>query len=101
MPEGTVYVGRPSPWGNPYSVGTPFPRRATLADPSLVGLIMNEYDVVELYRGWLGRRLEEDADYLTPLRGRSLSCWCAPGGHEAVCHADVLLELANAPAVPA
>src|SRR5438445_12750312 len=24
MPEGAVYVGRPTRWGNPYSVGAPF-----------------------------------------------------------------------------
>jgi hypothetical protein len=28
------------------------------------------------------------------LRGRDLACWCAPTFD---CHADVLLELANAP----
>jgi len=27
------------------------------------------------------------------LRGRDLACWCKPG---APCHADVLLEIANA-----
>ena len=27
------------------------------------------------------------------LRGKDLSCWCAP---DLPCHADVLLELANA-----
>jgi hypothetical protein len=26
------------------------------------------------------------------LRGKNLACWCAP---DALCHADVLLELAN------
>ena len=30
---------------------------------------------------------------LPGLRGKNLSCWCAPG---APCHADVLIELANA-----
>ena len=31
-------------------------------------------------------------DDLEPLRGKNLACWCA--GKD--CHADVLLELANA-----
>lgn len=30
---------------------------------------------------------------LPDLRGRDLACWCKPG---CPCHADVLLELANA-----
>ncbi len=33
------------------------------------------------------------ADDLSALRGKSLACWCKPG---EPCHADVLLELANA-----
>lgn len=31
---------------------------------------------------------------LAELRGKNLACWCAL---DAACHADVLLELANAP----
>lgn len=31
---------------------------------------------------------------LLQLRGKNLACWCPIG---APCHADVLLELANAP----
>jgi len=30
------------------------------------------------------------------LRGKNLACWCREGGHVKSCHADVLLELANA-----
>jgi len=33
--------------------------------------------------------------WIEPLRGKNLACWCEPG---QPCHADVLLELANAPA---
>ncbi len=33
------------------------------------------------------------ADIRAALRGKNLACWCAPG---APCHADVLLEIANA-----
>jgi hypothetical protein len=32
---------------------------------------------------------------VSPLRGKSLACWCAVT--DRWCHADVLLELANAP----
>lgn len=35
-----------------------------------------------------------DADIRANLRGKNLACWCKDGP----CHADVLLELANAEA---
>jgi hypothetical protein len=76
---GTVYVGRPSKWGNPYRVG---PLAAAQA--------------VERYRADLlaGRLAVSLADVRAELRGKDLACWCAPG---QPCHADLLLELANAP----
>jgi len=43
------------------------------------------------YRAWLLQRPELMAA-LPELRGKDLVCWCAP----EPCHADVLLELANA-----
>jgi hypothetical protein len=36
------------------------------------------------------------ADIVRDLRGKNLACWCKPGDP---CHADVLLELANASSV--
>ena len=36
--------------------------------------------------------LKKLPDWLEPLRGKDLVCWCAP----EACHADVLLKLANA-----
>lgn len=38
-------------------------------------------------------RREQLLSHLPELRGRNLACWCKPG---CACHADVLLELANA-----
>jgi len=34
----------------------------------------------------------EIMDNIHKLRGKNLACWCKPG---AVCHADVLLKIAN------
>jgi hypothetical protein len=34
-----------------------------------------------------------DAQWIAPLRGINLACWCAL---DAPCHADVLLRMANA-----
>jgi len=73
-PPGSVYVGRPSKWGNPFIEGEHGTR----------------VQVVEAHRLWFlrGNPLRSQ---LGELRGRDLVCWCAP----LPCHADVLLELAN------
>jgi hypothetical protein len=88
MPPGAVYVGRPTPYGNLYRVGD--------------GLCSTADDAVAFYRQWIetGENYVNDtpppdiADIRRELRGRDLACWCAPG---QLCHADVLLEIANAP----
>jgi hypothetical protein len=84
MPENAVYVGRPSPWGNPYKIGA-LPLGFT-RDQSLRLFRMWASDS---RRGW---------DFLEPLRGHDLVCWCPltyADGTIVPCHADVLLELAN------
>jgi hypothetical protein len=70
-----VYVGRPSKWGNPFVIGRDGDRR----------------EVVRKYREWLLTQPELLAA-LPELRDKVLACWCAP----LPCHADVLVELANA-----
>lgn len=67
LPPNVVTVTRPTRWGNPY-VGD---------DPKLC------LDAYRVHASGLD---------LSPLRGKDLACWCAPG---APCHADILLELAN------
>ncbi len=78
MPEGAVYVGRPTRWGNMF--GT------TARDVITVGTAHQAVD------GFRAVVLAEQWD-LRALRGRPLACWCAL---DQPCHADVLLELANA-----
>lgn len=87
MPPNTVYVGRPTLWGNRYTVGTWSNKLgrpvATLAE------------AVQLYREiiWGDPAEPHMTAYVRErLRGKNLACWCALG---APCHADVLLELAN------
>jgi hypothetical protein len=111
MPANTVSVTRPGKWGNPFIIINEegFPWVTDSRDPSMPVLNMNraaeaiggtefkrdmtwdEADraVVALYRQHCIDTLPD----LTPLRGKDLACWCKPG---APCHADVLLELANA-----
>jgi hypothetical protein len=86
MPEGAVYVGRPSRWGNDI-----LPTMLDMYDRPL-----GRERAVELYR-LATLRFVEEADpedverWLAPLRGHDLACWCEIG---QLCHADFLVELA-------
>jgi len=95
LPPGAVYVGRPSRWGNPYRVIRP-----NWVSDDRWGEDYYCADGEE--RGVAVRRFREDVingrepyDQLDPaeLRGKDLACWCPL---DQPCHADVLLELANA-----
>jgi hypothetical protein len=85
MPEGAVYVGRPTKWGNPFRV-----RRNTE-----LGEVDDQQTAVWNYWHWMRHprhwALPEPPD-VAELRGKDLACWCPLS---ASCHADVLLELAN------
>ncbi|RAK51632.1 DUF4326 domain-containing protein [Phenylobacterium soli] len=89
MPPNTVKVDRTTPWGNPFPIG---------ADGPLGRCAPDAEGAVGFFRAMFGdAELREAAGYpadLSPLRGKSLACWCRPG---EPCHADVLLELANPP----
>jgi len=86
MPEGAVYVGRPTKWGNPFGV-----------HPDEGG----KEAATQLYRRWLDgefpntepERLAWIREHVHELRGLGLACWC---GLDDWCHGDVLLGLANA-----
>jgi hypothetical protein len=71
----TVYIGRPSKWGNPFKLE----RGASRAE------------VIAKYEAWLMQQPHLLAD-LHELRGKMLACWCAP----LACHGDVLARLADA-----
>jgi Domain of unknown function (DUF4326) len=112
MPEGAVYVGRPTKWGNPYALG----RVGTAHGWTgwYVGDIRSDWDnlgeyptkveaagrAVQLYQAqaWL-----INADVCRELAGKDLVCWCPledTHGNRVPCHADVLLEIANSGATP-
>ena len=95
MPANTVNVARPGKWGNIFSVAPTLKPGAKVAGGQYVAVPTVE-DAVECFRLWLvenpdGRALAEAAGQ--ELRGKNLACWCKPGD---LCHADVLLEVANA-----
>jgi hypothetical protein len=79
MPPGTVYVGRPTKYGNPFKIGDPHP---------VFSVPMDAEDVCKMYE-WGMVNVKPD---LSELRGKNLACWCKEGDP---CHADVLLRLAN------
>jgi hypothetical protein len=79
MPEGAIYVGRPTKYGNPFKIGDPHPVFETPMDAE---------DVCQICE-WGLSNVKPD---LSELRGKDLSCWCPL---DQPCHADVLLKLAN------
>jgi len=99
MPAGAIYVGRQTKWGNPFKVGD---KLGSIPDDVLrktgyrtwsAEIIMNDTIVTDLFRVWIIERIQNGKDDLSELRGKTLVCWCNP--EYQICHADVLLELAN------
>lgn len=94
-PEGAVVVARPTKWGNHYRIGDtcysadgPMRMDATIAVAAYRAHLTLTYPSPDLGPG--------DAawdEFFGPLRGHDLACWCPL---DQPCHADVLLELANA-----
>ncbi|QPC43988.1 DUF4326 domain-containing protein [Kaustia mangrovi] len=91
MPPGAVYVGRPTKWGNPFTVEAA--REAGYRDGHAMA--------VHAYREWLrGNPLYPGHEHLRDhilthvhdLAGKDLVCWCPL---DEPCHADILMELAN------
>lgn len=74
-PPGTIYIGRGSPWGNPFVIGKDGDRS----------------EVIRKFQTYANGRLLTELDWLAPLRGKDLGCFCTP----SPCHGDVLLLLAN------
>lgn len=89
MPSNTVYVGRPTKWGNPYTPNSLLHEWQGFPNDDLV-----RAECVRLYRNWLIEIKSESPTWfdtwMKPLVGKNLACWCAP---DKPCHVDVLLEL--------
>ena len=88
MPPNTVYVGRPSKWGNPFTVG--------------IRGVKDRADATVMFKQYIGclvlwalsstsEPVSRD-DAQRELKGKNLACWCPVG---QPCHADVLLKIAN------
>lgn len=73
--EFDVYIGRPSKWGNPYSIGKDGDRT----------------EVIDKYKEHLRGRPDLIEDARSELKGKTLGCWCAP----QLCHGDILAFVAE------
>jgi hypothetical protein len=120
MPEGAIYVGRPTPWGSPFYIGQYGDARNWLGWYATTQSDTEHFHTkdealartVEVYREWTAGADGFPTSYvidghtysrrwvlanLDQLRGKDLACWCRVG---QPCHADRLLELANPPLEP-
>lgn len=70
-----IYIGRPSKWGNPYSIGKDGDRT----------------EVVDKYKEYLRSHSDLIKDARNELRGKTLGCWCSP----QLCHGDILAFVAE------
>ena len=87
IPDDAVYVGRPSKWGNPMSI----------AEIKRLFPNINKQEAQQKAVDWYRSYLFAMGNYellssIRQLKGKDLVCWCSP----LPCHADILLELANA-----
>lgn len=91
MPPNTIYVGRPTKWGNPYRIGD--------IDGVTGNIITPELAVTLFSLMWRQSAWSPIIDnILLDLRGHNLACWCPlkdEHGNHVPCHADTLLEMAN------
>lgn len=74
MPENTVYVGRPTYWGNPFKIGVDG----------------DDKECIRKFEVTMGEMMKQDIRKY--LKGKNLACWCKL---DQPCHADVLLKIAN------
>ena len=74
-PSGSVYIGRPGPYGNPFEIG----RHGDRAE------------VIRKHEAWVRSNPALMYRIKIELKGKNLVCWCAP----LPCHGDTLLKIAN------
>ena len=92
LPPNTICVDRSTRWGNPFIVGRHGGHgecvrlyRALMQGTVCFDFNMHHAREQKKYIEYVRANIEQ-------LRGKNLACWCKPC---LVCHADVLLRLAN------
>ena len=77
MPLDTIYVGRPTKWGNPYQL--PVPCTEEFREKQI---LKYEQSLSEMFK----------CEIRKELHGKNLACFCSLNKK---CHADILLKIAN------
>lgn len=93
MPPNTVKVDRSTKWGNPFITGTDGTRAECVYLFRLMlggGLVLSRCPALPDAQRAYHKMARRDRHH---LRGKNLACWCPL---DQPCHADVLLEIANA-----
>jgi hypothetical protein len=88
LPGNAVFVARPTKWGLPYKVVETAAEAKAAGDANMI----TRKKAMRLYESDLKKKLKSDPEYLKPLRGKDLACYCRL---ELNCHADILLRYAN------
>lgn len=111
MPDGAVYVGRPTVWGNPWRPADVAPEWNLTAEQRAEWAVeryrrelehwglLSDYSAYVSDARWSAisddfrdRGFSNMREATVVLAGVDLACWCPLS---MPCHADVLLELAN------
>lgn len=117
MPDNTVYVGRPTKWGNPFYVRATSRKRdkwEVRHGEELLASFSKKHEAqqeaIRLFEKWFSIEIAQPETELFEfrtkygwhgfamraairvLRGKNLACFCPL---DSPCHADVLLKLAN------
>lgn len=92
MPANAMKVDRTTRWGNPFIVGHHGTAAECVRLYELLACGLLCFSAGNLGAQQEARKAMELAR--NELRGKNLACWCKPGDP---CHADVLLEIVNAP----
>lgn len=106
MPENTVFVGRPTKWGNPFKIGewtevihksASYPYEMYMDSFRVEGAshAVNLFEMAaENKPDWFHESYK--LPDIKELKGKNLACWCK---QDEPCHADILLKLANDEAI--
>lgn len=98
MPANTICVTRGTRWGNPWRIGQKLYCLTGKERGQEITIDRNR--AVQMFRNMLCVKPKAPAiatvraEIVRDLRGKNLACWCKAG---ELCHADILLEIANSP----
>lgn len=91
MPENCTYVGRPTKFGNPFSVEQFGREKAVeMFSECLDNNVMCYIYLDELEATTAFNHMKHISKNIEELRGKNLACFCSL---DQICHADVLLNI--------